>query len=202
MSAVAAADKASFVQKSSGWVRKPKKTDANLPDYFKACKTFRWKSVEKEFDWHRTKKVNLVHEAVDRHAAGARKNKVALYFWDPTHSAAFPSGRDEKYTFLDLRRASSRFGNVLKKYGIGRGDRVAVFLPRTPELYIVMLGIHRVGAVPPGEQRGLRGRNRARTSFKDPVRQAARPSPRDPRRGGCRRARGRPPGHRQGGHLL
>ena len=130
----------SFIQKTTEWVRKPKRIDANLKDYFKTCKTFRWASVEKEFDWHKTKKVNIVHEAIDRHAAGERKNKVALYFWD--------GGRDEKYTFLDLKRESSRFGNVLKKYRVKKGDRMAVFLPRTPELFISILGIHRVGAIP------------------------------------------------------
>ncbi len=128
--------------KSSEWVRKPKKIDANLQDYFKAYKTFRWSSVEKEFDWFKTKKVNVVHEIIDRHADGVRKNKVALYYWDPT------VGRDEKYTFLDLKRLSSRFGHVLKNRGIKKSDHVGVFLPRTPELYTAMLGIHRIGAIP------------------------------------------------------
>lgn len=139
---------ATYLQESTEWVRKPKKTDANLKDYFKAYKTFKWKDAEKEFDWHKTRKVNIVHEAVDRHAAGARKNKVALHYWDPTPTEIYPKGRDEKYTFLDLKRESSRFGNVLKKLKIKKGDRVAVFMPRTPELYIAMLGIHRVGAIP------------------------------------------------------
>ncbi len=138
----------SFVQKSSEWVRKPKNPDANMRDYAKTYRTFKWKNVEKEFDWFKSKKVNVVHEAIDRHAATFRKNKIALYYWDPTPSALHPGGRDEKYTFLDLKNESSRFGNVLKKYGIKKGDRVAVFLPRTPELYISILGIHRIGAIP------------------------------------------------------
>ncbi len=139
---------ASFIQESSEWVRKPKNIDANLKDYFKTYKTFQWRSVEKEFDWYRTKKVNVVHEMIDRHAAGHRKNKVALYYWDPTSNAHYPKGRDEKYTFLDLQKESSRFGNVLKTCGVMKGDRVAVFLPRTPELYISILGINRIGAIP------------------------------------------------------
>lgn len=137
-----------FIQKSSEWIRKPKTTDSNLKDYFKAYKTFRWKSVEKEFDWSRTGKVNIVHEMIDRHASGVRKNKVALYFWDPTETPGHPKGRDERYTFLDLQKTSSRFAHVLKKIGIRKGDRVGVFLPRTPELYIAILGIHRIGAIP------------------------------------------------------
>jgi acetyl-CoA synthetase len=137
-----------FVQSSSEWIRKPKNIDANLKNYAQAAKTFRWKTVEREFDWSRTKKVNVVHEMIDRHATGSKKNQVALYFWDPVPSPAYPSGRDEKYTFLDLKKESSRFGNVLKGFGIKKGARVAIFLPRTPELYVSILGIHRVGAIP------------------------------------------------------
>lgn len=140
--------KAGFVQASSDRIRKPRRSDANLKDYFKAYRAFRWKSVEKQFDWSRTRKVNIVHEMIDRHANGLRKNQVALYFWDPTPSAEHPRGRDEKYTFQDLKVASSRLANVLKSHGIKKGDRVAVFLPRTPELYVAILGIHRLGAIP------------------------------------------------------
>ena len=52
-----------FIQKSSEWIKKPKNTDANLKNYFKAYKTFRWKSVEKEFDWQ--------DRAIDRHEFGS-----------------------------------------------------------------------------------------------------------------------------------
>ncbi|MBI3253055.1 MAG: acetate--CoA ligase [Candidatus Omnitrophica bacterium] len=139
---------ASFVQESSEWVRKPRGIDANLKNYGKVYKTFKWKNAEKEFDWHKTKKVNVVHEMIDRHANSARKDKTALHYWDPAPSAGNPRGREEKYTFLDLKDQSSRFGNVLKKFGVKKGDRVAVFLPRTPELYISILGINRLGASP------------------------------------------------------
>ncbi|MBI4004170.1 MAG: acetate--CoA ligase, partial [Candidatus Omnitrophica bacterium] len=123
------------------WERKPKTIDANLKDYDATYKTFNWKDVEKEFDWSHTGKVNIVHEAVDRHAASARKTKVALLYTDY-------AGRDERYTFEDLKRLTSRFGHVLKRLGVAKDDRIGVFLPRTPELYIVILGINRVGAVP------------------------------------------------------
>ena len=51
------------------WQRKPKTENANLNDYEAAFKSFDWKAVEREFDWSRTGKVNIVHEAIDRHAA-------------------------------------------------------------------------------------------------------------------------------------
>ncbi len=123
------------------WQRKPKGIDANLKDYEAACASFSWKDVEREFDWSRTGKVNVAHEAIDRHAAGARRDKVALHFTDFER-------RDERYTFQDLKRLTSRFAGVLRAQGIRRGDRVGVFLPRTPELYIAILGINRIGAIP------------------------------------------------------
>ena len=123
------------------WERKPKAIDANLKDYEAIYRAFNWKDVEREFDWSRTGKVNIVHEAVDRHAASSRKAKVALFYTDY-------AGRDERYTFEDLKRLTSRFAHSLKALGVKKGDRVGTFLPRTPELYVAILGIHRVGAIP------------------------------------------------------
>jgi len=128
-------------QQEIEWQRKPKNVDANLPDYDAAYASFNWKDVEREFDWSATGKVNIVHEAVDRHAASSRRNKVALHYTDY-------AGRDERYTFSDLKAQTSRFAHVLKQLSVKKGDRVGTFLPRTPELYIAILGIHRVGAIP------------------------------------------------------
>ncbi len=123
------------------WERKPKIIDANLKDYDATYRTFRWEDVEREFDWFTTGKVNVVHEAVDRHASSLRRTKVALFYTDLEK-------RDERYTFADLQALSSRFGNVLKQLGVKKGDRVGTFLPRTPELYLAILGINRIGAIP------------------------------------------------------
>ena len=70
----------SFLQGDVEWERKPRGIDANLRDYDEACRTFRWEDVEREFSWSQTGKVNVVFEAIDRHADGARGNKVALYY--------------------------------------------------------------------------------------------------------------------------
>ncbi|MBI3320696.1 MAG: acetate--CoA ligase [Candidatus Omnitrophica bacterium] len=123
------------------WERKPRTVDAHLKDYDAAYQTFSWKDVEREFDWSRTGRVNVVHEAVDRHAGSWRNNKVALYFTDFER-------RDETYTFQDLKVLTSRFADALKRLGVKPGDRVGTFLPRTPELYIAILGINRIGAIP------------------------------------------------------
>ncbi|WP_412775035.1 acetate--CoA ligase [Virgibacillus pantothenticus] len=110
-----------------------------MPSYEEACANFSWKEVEKTFSWYQTGKVNMAYEAIDRHAESWRKNKVALYYSDLT--------RDEKYTFQDLKYLSNKFGNVLKKIGVQKGDRVFLFLPRQPETYISLFGILKIGAI-------------------------------------------------------
>jgi acetyl-CoA synthetase len=115
-------------------------TRGHLDDYDRVRGSFDWKDVEREFDWSRTGRVNMAHEAIDRHAAGPRKNKLALLYTD--------GQRVEKHTFEDLMRLSNRFANVLTRLGVKRGDRVFVFLPRTPECYVGILGILKIGAIP------------------------------------------------------
>jgi acetyl-CoA synthetase len=111
----------------------------NMPDYEKACAEFRFEDVEKEFTWNETNRVNVAHEAIDRHAEGWRKNKVALYADGPDGAL--------KFTFLDLKLLSNKFANVLKSLGISRGDRVFTYMGRYPELYIAAIGTIKNGSV-------------------------------------------------------
>lgn len=112
---------------------------SNMADYSLAVSEFRWEDVERCFSWYENGKVNMAHEAVDRHVLEGRGGATALIYSD--------ADREERYTFADLRDQSNRFGNVLRKYGIGKGDRVFIFMPRKPELYFSLLGILKVGAV-------------------------------------------------------
>ncbi|KWX73921.1 acetate--CoA ligase [Paenibacillus jilunlii] len=112
---------------------------ANMADYSRAVSEFRWEDVEKSFSWYESGKVNMAHEAIDRHVLEGRGAATALIYSD--------SAREEMYTFSDLREQSNRFGNVLRQHGIGRGDRVFIFMPRRPELYFSLLGVLKVGAV-------------------------------------------------------
>ena len=118
---------------------KPHNSGALMGDYDKAYSNFNWKDVEKNFDWSKTKKVNIAHEAVDRHV-GTIGDKTALYYLDDE--------RDEKYTFKEISILSNKFANLLKELDIVRGDRVFIFMPRSPELYMAFLGILKVGAIP------------------------------------------------------
>ncbi|MBP2114856.1 acetate--CoA ligase [Paenibacillus silagei] len=112
---------------------------SNMEDYSRAVDEFRWEDVERSFSWHGTGKVNMAHEAIDRHVEEGRGAATALIYNDAV--------REERYTFADLRERSNKFGNVLRKYEIGKGDRVFIFMPRTPELYFSLLGILKTGAV-------------------------------------------------------
>ncbi|SEC76881.1 acetate--CoA ligase [Paenibacillus sp. GP183] len=111
----------------------------NLVNYEETYQNFDWSEVEKNFTWYETGKVNLAYEVVDRHCESAHKNKVALYYSD--------ANRDEKFTFLEMKKLSNRFGNGLRDLGIGKGDRVFIFMPRSPELYVSIMGIIKIGAI-------------------------------------------------------
>ncbi|BDG37147.1 acetate--CoA ligase [Parageobacillus sp. VR-IP] len=114
--------------------------DYNLKSYEDTYKHFDWKEVEKEFSWFETGRVNMAYEAIDRHAESFRKNKVALYYRD--------ASRNEKYTFKEMKEMSNKVANVLKQVAeIEKGDRVFVFMPRSPELYFAVLGIIKTGAI-------------------------------------------------------
>ncbi|MGM8366779.1 acetate--CoA ligase [Virgibacillus sp. W0181] len=110
-----------------------------MPCYDAAREDFSWKQVEQGFSWYDTGRVNMAYEAIDRHAESWRKNKVALYYNDNV--------RDEKYTFQDMKYLSNQFGNVLKGLGVQKGDRVFLFMPRSPEVYISVMGILKIGAI-------------------------------------------------------
>ncbi|MGA8942409.1 MAG: acetate--CoA ligase [Thermoactinomyces sp.] len=114
-------------------------TGNNLQNYDETYKKFRWEDVEKHFTWSKTGKVNAAYEAIDRHVDEGKKDRIALYYSD--------SVRDEAYTFSEMKEKSNRFGNILRKIGVQKGDRVFIFMPRSPELYFSFLGTVKIGAV-------------------------------------------------------
>jgi acetyl-CoA synthetase len=112
----------------------------NLKSYDELYENFNWADVEKEFSWKDTGRMNMAYEAIDRHAESFRKNKVALYYRD--------GERNEKYTFKEMKELSNKAGNALKTYGdVEKGDRVFIFMPRSPELYFAVLGAIKLGAI-------------------------------------------------------
>jgi acetyl-CoA synthetase len=84
--------------------------------------------------------LNASVNCVDRHVRGPRRNKAAIV-WEGE------PGDRRTLTYFDLYRQVSQFANVLKRLGVKRGDRVALYLPLVPELAIAMLACARIGAV-------------------------------------------------------
>lgn len=92
-----------------------------------------------QISWFKGGKLNVSYNCLDRHLE-LRKNKAAL-IWEPE------SGENRIFTYQDLHRRVCKFASLLKKLGIGKGDRVAIYLPMIPELLIGMLATARIGAV-------------------------------------------------------
>jgi acetyl-CoA synthetase len=113
---------------------------ANLSDYESTYATFSWDDARKEINYFAGGKLNAAYNAVDRHMHDGRRNKVALYCVDAEN-------RLDMFTFQDIYLLSNRLGNALKNLGVQKGDRVFVFMPRIPELYVSTIAIAKIGAV-------------------------------------------------------
>jgi acetyl-CoA synthetase len=94
-----------------------------------------------EVKWFKGGKLNVSANCLDRHLTNGRRNKAAL-IWQGE-----PEDDVKVYTYQMLHTQVCRFANVLKKLGVGRGDRVAVYLPMVPELAITLLACTRIGAI-------------------------------------------------------
>ncbi len=106
----------------------------NMPDYEKAYSSFSWEQVWREVDCLRGGKcLNIAHEAVDRHAEGGRRNHVAVRWLGI-------DGTTKDFTYLDLKKQTNRFANVLKNLGVEKGETVFALAGRIPELYFAALG--------------------------------------------------------------
>ncbi len=83
---------------------------------------------------------NLCYNCVDRHVKNGKKDKTAIV-WEGE------PGEIRRLTFGELLKEVSKFANALKKLGVKKGDRVAIYMGMTPELAIALLGCARIGAV-------------------------------------------------------
>jgi acetyl-CoA synthetase len=113
----------------------------NLDDYARVRAAFTWAAARAELEGlPGGRGLNIAHDAVDRHAAGPRRDRVALR-WLGKHGAI----RD--YSYGDLRELTDGLANVLDGLGIRRGDRVYVLAGRIPELYVAALGTLKHGSM-------------------------------------------------------
>ncbi|MEZ4554993.1 MAG: acetate--CoA ligase [Caldilineaceae bacterium] len=92
------------------------------------------------FKWFTGGKVNIVHNALDRHAKSWRKNKLAL-LWEGE------DGEQRTFSYFKLWKSVNRFANILRSMGVKKGDTVTIYMGRVPELPIAMLATAKIGAV-------------------------------------------------------
>ncbi|MEN8189486.1 MAG: acetate--CoA ligase [Thermodesulfobacteriota bacterium] len=94
-----------------------------------------------EINWFKGGKLNMSYNCLDRHLENGRRNKAAI-IWQGE-----PEEDVKVYTYQMLHTEVCRFANVLRKKGVKKGDRVAIYLPMVPELAIALLACSRIGAM-------------------------------------------------------
>jgi acetyl-CoA synthetase len=112
----------------------PGKVTPHIVDYDAARATFTWDGARRALDGlPGGRGLNIAHEAVDRHAAGPRRDRVAVRWLRR-------DGCVTQFTSGELATATNRFANALAGLGVGAGDRVFTLLGRVPELHVAVLG--------------------------------------------------------------
>jgi len=110
-------------------------------DWFSPWHTVsRWNYRTGEINWFEGATLNVAYNCIDRHLE-TRGEQTAI-IWEGDEPSV-----DTKLTFRELHEAVCRFSNVLKDRGVGKGDRVSIYMPMVPEAAIAMLSCARIGAV-------------------------------------------------------
>ena len=92
------------------------------------------------YKWFAGGKTNISYNCLDVHAKTHRRNKLAL-IWEGEN------GDMRMLSYYKLHRETCKFANVLRSMGVGKGDRVTIYMGRTPEIVMAMLACARIGAV-------------------------------------------------------
>ena len=120
-------------------IRKATST-ANMPSYDAAKDSFSWQEAQALLDGLPGGRLNIAHEAIDRHVTAGHGTQIALRW-------IAKSGARVDFTYQDLQQLSNKFANVLRAHGLQQGDKVYALLGRVPELYIAALGAMKAGCV-------------------------------------------------------
>lgn len=92
------------------------------------------------YKWYTGAKTNIAYNCLDVHVKTHRKNKLAL-IWEGEN------GESRTFSYYALHRETCKFSNILKSLGVKKGDRVTIYMGRTPEIMIAMLACARIGAI-------------------------------------------------------
>jgi acetyl-CoA synthetase len=89
--------------------------------------------------WFVGGRLNVAQNCLDRHVEAGHGDQVA-YYWEGE------PGDTRAVTYRELLDESSRLANLLRSFGVGKGDRVAIYLGMVPEIAVAMLACARIGA--------------------------------------------------------
>src|SRR5262245_36014494 len=84
---------------------------------------------------------NTCYNALDRHVAGGRADQPALIYDSPVTDI------QRRFSYAELLAEVRAFAAVLKQFGVGKGDRVVLYMPMVPEAVVAMLACARIGAI-------------------------------------------------------
>jgi propionyl-CoA synthetase len=93
------------------------------------------------YRWFAGGRLNTCYNAIDRHVEGGRADQLALIYDSPVTETT------ESFTYRELRDLVATFAGALVAQGVGRGDRVIVYMPMVPQAVIAMLACARIGAI-------------------------------------------------------
>ncbi|MFM1919480.1 MAG: acetyl-coenzyme synthetase [Candidatus Hydrogenedentota bacterium] len=104
---------------------------------------YTWKTQERiiEHTWFRDGQLNVTVNCLDRFLGTPTEHKVALLWQGEAEDEV------KSLTYGELHHEVCKFANVLRSLGVGKGDRVCIYMPMILELPIVMLGCARIGAI-------------------------------------------------------
>ena len=101
----------------------PKQKNANMKSYDNVYASFSWDDINSDFSWSKTNKVNIAHEAIDRHAENPETAEKSCLVYSYKQQS-------ENISFREMRDLSNKFANVLRSLRINKGERVFILLPR------------------------------------------------------------------------
>jgi acetyl-CoA synthetase len=114
--------------------------EAKKLDWFKKWDKVLDESNKPFYKWYTGGKINIVHNAIDRHLKNATRNKLAI-IWEGE------PGDFRTFSYHALNREVCKFANILKAMGAKKGEVVTIYMPQIPELVIAMLATAKIGAI-------------------------------------------------------
>jgi acetyl-CoA synthetase len=118
----------------------------NLDDYDRIRAGFDYDRVIDELDGLPGGGLNIGYEALDRHVAAGRGDRVAFH-WEAENAGELGDEGRRAITYSELLELTQRFAGGLKDLGVGKGDVVGIYLPMIPEAVVAMLACTRIGAI-------------------------------------------------------